>query len=60
MAYIFDGLSQAFVPCAFGLVVALVAMWCYRYLLAQVEAFDSEMEGASLQLIHDLGWLGSN
>jgi biopolymer transport protein ExbB/TolQ len=54
MANIFDGLSQAFVPCAFGLIVALVAMWCYKYLLAEVEAFDSEMEGASLQLINDL------
>jgi biopolymer transport protein ExbB/TolQ len=60
MAYYFDGLSQAFVPCAFGLVVALVAMWCYKYLLAEVEVFDAEMEGASLQLINDLGRLESN
>jgi biopolymer transport protein ExbB/biopolymer transport protein TolQ len=58
MAYYFDGLSRAFVPCAIGLIVALVAMWCYKYLLTEVEAFDSEMESASLQLINDLGRLG--
>jgi biopolymer transport protein ExbB/TolQ len=60
MAAIAEGLSRAFVPCAFGLVVAVVAMWCYRYLLAKVEVFDSEMEGASLQLINDLGRLGAS
>jgi biopolymer transport protein ExbB/TolQ len=60
MAYYFDGLSRAFVPCAIGLVVALVATWCYRHLLTDVEAFDSEMENASLQLINDLGRLASN
>ncbi len=60
MGYIFDGLSRAFVPCALGMVVALVAMWSYKYLLAKVEAFDAEMENASLQLINDLGRLGSN
>jgi biopolymer transport protein ExbB/TolQ len=60
MAYIFDGLSRAFVPCAVGIIVALVAMWCYKYLLTEVEAFDSEMENASLQLISDLGRLESN
>jgi biopolymer transport protein ExbB/TolQ len=59
MASIFDGLSRAFVPSAIGLVVALVATWCYKYLLTEVEAFDSEMENASLQLINDLGRLGS-
>ena len=60
MAGIFDGLSQAFVPCAVGLVVALVAMWGYRYLLAEVEGFDSEMEAASLQLVNSLSRLYSS
>ena len=60
LAYVFEGLSQAFAPCAFGLIVALVAMWFYRYLLTDVEAFDSEMENASLQLINDLGHLEAN
>jgi biopolymer transport protein ExbB/TolQ len=60
MAYYFDGLSRAFVPCAIGIVAALVAMWCYKYLLTEVEALDWEMEAASLQLINDLGRLASN
>ncbi len=56
----FDGLSQAFAPCAFGLIVALEAMWCYRYLLDEVETFDSEMKNAALQLMNDLGRLKVN
>ena len=57
MGAIFDGLSQALVPAAFGVMVALVALWSYRYLVAEVEAFDSEMENASLQLIDQLSRL---
>jgi biopolymer transport protein ExbB/biopolymer transport protein TolQ len=54
LAAIFDGLSEAFVPTALGVFVAVIAMWCYKYLLNKVETFDSEMESASLQLINDL------
>jgi biopolymer transport protein ExbB/TolQ len=57
LAAIFEGLSQALVPAAFGVMVALVALWSYRYLVAEVEAFDSEMENASLQLIEQLSRL---
>jgi biopolymer transport protein ExbB/TolQ len=54
MAAIFEGLSQALIPTAFGVMVALIALWSYRYLGAKVEAFDSDMENASLQLINQL------
>src|SRR5580658_4400020 len=47
--------SQALVPTAFGLLVALVALWCYKYLLSDLEALDSEMERASLELVNHLG-----
>jgi biopolymer transport protein ExbB/TolQ len=47
-------LSESLVPTALALVVALAALWCYKYLLAEVEAFDSEMESASLQLVTQL------
>jgi biopolymer transport protein ExbB/TolQ len=57
MAAICDVLSLALVPCALGLVVALTAMWCYRYLLTEVEGLDLDMESASRQLINDLGRL---
>jgi biopolymer transport protein ExbB/TolQ len=60
MGVIFDGLSQALVPAALGVLVALVALWSYRYLLAKVEAFDSDMENASLELMNQLGRLRTN
>jgi len=49
-----EGLSHALVPAAFGLILALMAMCLHKYLIAQVEALDFEMETASLQLSHDL------
>jgi biopolymer transport protein ExbB/TolQ len=57
MAAIFERLSQAFAPCAFGLIVAIVAMWTYKYLLTELEAFDLEMGSATLQLVNDLARL---
>ena len=60
MVAMFERLSGALALCAFGLIVALVAMWFYKYLLTEVEALSSDMENASLQLINDLGRLGSN
>ena len=54
LAAVAELLSEALVPTAFGLMVALAAMWCYRYLRARVETFDFEMESASIQLINDL------
>jgi biopolymer transport protein ExbB/TolQ len=57
MAAIFEGLSQALVPTAFGVLVALVALWSYRYLAPEVEAFNLEMENESLQLINQLSRL---
>jgi biopolymer transport protein ExbB/TolQ len=60
MGAIFDGLSQALVPTALGVLIALVALWSYRYLLGKVEAFDSDMESASIQLINELSRLSAN
>jgi len=48
------------VPAALGVLVALVALWSYRYLLAEVEAFDFDMESASIQLINELRRLSAN
>ena len=54
MAVIFGRLSQAFAPTAFGVVVAVTSMWCYKYLHAEMDAFDVEMKNAARQLINDL------
>jgi len=37
--------------------VALAALWCYKYLISEVDAFDSEMKNASLELVNNLGLL---
>ena len=54
MAIIFELLSQSFVPCAFGVMVAVVTMWFYKYLLSELEVFDMEMENESLLLMNTL------
>lgn len=54
---VFGRLSNVLVPCALGLIVALVATLCHKYLLAEVEAVDLQMESASLQLVSDLAAL---
>ena len=50
-------LSDAMVPTTLGLVVALLAFCCYRYLQDELEQFDFEMKNASLQLISELSRL---
>jgi biopolymer transport protein ExbB/TolQ len=57
MAIIFELLSQAFTPCAFGVIVAVVTMWFYKYLLSQLDVLDMEMQNASLQLMNTLSRL---
>jgi biopolymer transport protein ExbB/TolQ len=43
-------LSAACMLAAFGLLVGLTSLWCYRYLASRLEVFDREMDGACLQL----------
>ena len=47
-------LSDALVPTALGLVVAVLAFCFYRYLSARLEDFDIEMTNVSLQLMDEL------
>lgn len=60
IAAISENLAQALAPCALGLVAALLAMWCYRYLSSRVEVLDAEMEDMSLRLINQLTCLGQS
>jgi biopolymer transport protein ExbB/biopolymer transport protein TolQ len=57
LAIVSGRLSESLVPTAFGVMVAL---WCYKYLLSKVEAFDSDMESVSIQLINQLRRLSTN
>ena len=54
MAAICEGLSQSMWPTAFGLLVGIVALWCYRYLETRLQTLDHEMEGTSLELMNQL------
>jgi hypothetical protein len=48
------GLSESMWPTAFGLMVGVLALWCYRYLEGNLQAFDHEMDSASLELLNQL------
>jgi len=46
------GIAEALVTTAFGLLVAVPAVWAYNYFTNKVEAFDVEMDNSSLELIN--------
>jgi len=45
------GISEALVTTAFGLFVAIPAVWVYNYFSNKIEAFDVEMDNSSSELI---------
>jgi hypothetical protein len=50
MAAVVDRLSTAMWPTAYGLLIGLMSACGTRYLTANLEVFDGEMEGAALEL----------
>jgi biopolymer transport protein ExbB/TolQ len=46
-----SGISEGLVTTAFGLLVAVPAVWCYNYFTTKVEHFDVEMENSSMELV---------
>lgn len=45
------GISEALVTTAFGLLVAIPAVWAYNYFTNRVEAFDVEMGNGSSEIV---------
>lgn len=45
------GISEALIETAFGLIVAVPAVWMYNYFSSKVEAFVVEMDNSSSELI---------
>jgi biopolymer transport protein ExbB/biopolymer transport protein TolQ len=45
------GIAEALVTTAFGLFVAIPAVWMYNYFLNKVERFQVEMSNSSSQLV---------
>jgi biopolymer transport protein ExbB/TolQ len=58
MAATVERLSESIWPTAFGLMVGLISVWCYKYLSGRLEAFDREMKNASLELLNQLAIYG--
>jgi biopolymer transport protein ExbB/TolQ len=54
LAATLEGISDALVTTAAGLLVAVPTLWCYNYFSNKMEAFDIEMEVASLEVVNYL------
>ena len=52
MSAVAGGIAEALVTTAFGLLVAVPAVWAYNYFTNKVEAFDVEMDNSSMELIN--------
>ncbi len=45
------GIAEALITTAFGIAVAVLALWCYSMLSSKIEVFDAEMENTSSQVV---------
>jgi biopolymer transport protein ExbB/biopolymer transport protein TolQ len=51
LAAVAGGISEALVATAFGLLVAVPAVWMYNYFTSKIESFVVEMDNSSSELI---------
>ncbi len=45
------GISEALVTTAFGIGVAIIALWCFNLLNSKIEVYDAEMDNTTSQII---------
>ena len=45
------GIAEALVTTAFGIGVAIIALWCYNILNTKIEVYDAEMANTSSQIV---------
>jgi biopolymer transport protein ExbB/TolQ len=45
------GISEALITTAFGIGVAIIALWCYNVLNSKTEILNAEMQNASSEVI---------
>jgi biopolymer transport protein ExbB/TolQ len=57
MAFLTGLLSEAIIPTAAGILVAIFAAWGHSYLCRQLESVDLEMRVAALELANSLSLL---
>lgn len=46
-----SGIAEALVTTAFGIGVAIIALWCYNFLNTRIEIYDAEMANTSSQVV---------
>jgi biopolymer transport protein ExbB/TolQ len=46
-----SGIAEALVTTAFGIGVAIIALWCYNVLNTRIEIYDAEMANTSSQVV---------
>ena len=46
-----SGIAEALVTTAFGIIVAVIALWCFNLLNARIEIYDAEMDNTASQLL---------
>lgn len=46
-----SGIAEALVTTAFGIGVAIIALWCYNFLNTRIEVYDAEMANTSSQVL---------
>jgi biopolymer transport protein ExbB len=46
-----SGISEALVTTAFGIGVAIIALWCYNLLNTKIEVYEAEMSNTSSQIV---------
>ena len=53
-ATVIQGISEALINTAIGLLVAVPAAWSYNAFVSKIQAFDVEAENSSLELLNYL------
>ncbi len=51
IAAVASGIAEALVTTAFGIAVAVIALWCYNFLSTKTEVFDAEMGNTASQVL---------
>ncbi len=46
-----SGIAEALITTAFGIGVAIIALWCYNILNARIDIYDAEMSNTSSQIV---------
>jgi biopolymer transport protein ExbB/TolQ len=46
-----QGIAEALITTAFGIGVAIIALWCYNFLSSRIELYNSEMANTSSEIV---------